>query len=58
MLSEEVKRPKSNKKNREVISLSIEEEKKLIEALLCENKYYIINAFYWYACWRSSSHKM
>lgn len=40
MLSEEVKRPKSDKKDREVISLSIEEEKKLIEALSLENKDY------------------
>lgn len=40
MLSEEVKRPKSDKKDREVISLSIEEEKKLIEALSLENKTY------------------
>ncbi len=40
MLSEEVKRPKSSKKDREVISLSIEEEKQLIEALSLENKDY------------------
>ena len=40
MLSEEVKRPKSDKKDREVISLSIEEEKKLIDALSLENKDY------------------
>ena len=40
MLSEEVKRPKSDKKDREVISLSIDEEKKLIEALSLENKAY------------------
>lgn len=40
MLSEEVKRPKSDKKDREVISLSIEEQKKLIEALSLEDKYY------------------
>lgn len=40
MLSEEVKRPKSDKKDREVISLSIEEEKKLIDVLLLENKDY------------------
>lgn len=40
MLSEEVKRPKSDKKDREVISLSVEEEKKLIEALSLENKDY------------------
>ena len=40
MLSEEVKRPKSDKKDREVISLSIEEEKRLIEALSIENKAY------------------
>lgn len=40
MLSEEVKRPKSDKKDREVISLSIEEEKNLIEALSFENKDY------------------
>lgn len=40
MLSEEVKRPKSSKNDREVISLSIEEEKLLIEALSLENKDY------------------
>lgn len=40
MLSEEVKRPKSSKKDREVISLSIEEEKRLIKALSLENKQY------------------
>lgn len=40
MLSEEVKRPKSDKKDREVISLSIEEEKKLIDVLSLENKNY------------------
>lgn len=40
MLSEEVKRPKSDKKDREVISLSIEEEKKLIDVLSLENKDY------------------
>lgn len=40
MLSEEVKRPKSDKKDREVISLSIEEEKKLIEALINDNSTY------------------
>ena len=40
MLSEEVKRPKSDKKDREVISLSIEEEKRLIEVLSLENKQY------------------
>lgn len=40
MLAEEVKRPKSNKKDREVIPLSVEEEKKLINALSCENKEY------------------
>lgn len=40
MLSEEVKRPKSSKKDREVISLSIEEEKQLIEALSFESKDY------------------
>lgn len=40
MLSEEVKRPKSDKKDREVISLSIEEQKRLIEALSLEDKYY------------------
>ena len=40
MLSEEVKRPKSSKKDREVISLSVEEEKLLIEALSLENKDY------------------
>ena len=33
MLAEEVKRPKSDKKDREVIPLSVEEEKKLINAL-------------------------
>lgn len=40
MLAEEVKRPKSDKLDKEVISLSIEEEKKLIEALSLENKEY------------------
>jgi len=40
MLAEEVKKPKSDKKNREVISLSIEEEKKLIDALSNENTPY------------------
>ena len=40
MLSEEVKRPKSDKKDREVISLSIEEQKKLLDALSLENKDY------------------
>lgn len=40
MLAEEVKRPKSDKKDREVIPLSVEEEKKLINALSCENKEY------------------
>lgn len=40
MLSEEVKRPKSDKKDREVISLSVEEEKHLIEALLHDDKDY------------------
>lgn len=40
MLAEEVKRPKSDKIDKEVISLSIEEEKKLIEALSLENKEY------------------
>ena len=40
MLSEEVKRPKSDKKDREVISLSIEEQKKLIDASSLENKDY------------------
>lgn len=40
MLYEEVKRPKSSKKDREVISLSVEEEKQLIEALSLENKDY------------------
>lgn len=40
MLSEEVKRPKSDKKDREVISLSIEEQKRLIDALSLENKDY------------------
>lgn len=40
MLSEEIKRPKSSKKDREVISLSVEEEKLLIEALSLENKDY------------------
>ena len=40
MLFEEVKKPKSNKLDKEVISLSIEEEKKLINAILKENKEY------------------
>lgn len=40
MLAEEVKRPKSDKKDREVIPLSVEEEKKLINALSCEDKEY------------------
>lgn len=40
MLSEEVKRPKSDKLDKEVISLSIEEQKKLIEALSLEDKKY------------------
>ena len=40
MLAEEVKKPKSDKKNREVVSLSIEEEKSLIEALSVDNKPY------------------
>lgn len=40
MLFEEVKKPKSDKLDREVVSLSIEEEKNLIQALLEENKEY------------------
>ena len=40
MLAEEVKRPKSDKLDKEVVSLSIEEEKKLINALSLENKEY------------------
>lgn len=40
MLAEEVKRPKSDKLNKEVVSLSIEEEKKLITALSIEKKPY------------------
>lgn len=40
MLFEEVKKPKSDKLDKEVISLSIEEEKKLISVLNKENKPY------------------
>lgn len=40
MMFEEVKRPKSNKNDREVISLSIEEEKALITALTDDNGEY------------------
>lgn len=40
MLFEEVKKPKSNKLDREVVSLSLEEEKKLLNALSLENKEY------------------
>lgn len=40
MLAEEVRRPKSNKLDREVEALTIEEEKQLIKALLQENKKY------------------
>lgn len=40
MLFEEVKKPKSDKLDKEVISLSIEEEKKLIQAILQENRPY------------------
>lgn len=40
MLFEEVKKPKSEKKDREVISLSIEEEKAFIEALNEDNSIY------------------
>ena len=40
MLAEEVKRPKSDKIDREVISLTIEEEQKLIEVIKKENKIY------------------
>lgn len=40
MLFEEVKKPKSDKLDREVISLSIDEEKELITAILKENKEY------------------
>lgn len=40
MLFEEVKKPKSDKLDKEVISLSIEEEKKLINIVSTENKEY------------------
>ena len=40
MLFEEVKKPKSDKLDKEVTSLSIDEEKKLIEVVLKENKEY------------------
>lgn len=40
MLFEEVKKPKSDKKDREVLSLSIDEEKKLISALNDDNSCY------------------
>ena len=40
MLFEEVKKPKSDKLDREVISLSIDEEKKLISAVMFKNKEY------------------
>ena len=40
MLFEEVKKPKSDKLDKEVISLSIDEEKKLINAVMFENKEY------------------
>lgn len=40
MLFEEVKRPISDKQDKEVISLSIEEEKKLIDVISRENKSY------------------
>lgn len=40
MLFEEVKKPKSDKLDREVISLSIEEEKKLLEVLSVQNTPY------------------
>lgn len=40
MLFEEVKKPKSDKLDREVISLSIEEEKKLLEVLSTQNSPY------------------
>lgn len=41
MLFEEVKKPKSDKLDREVISLSIEEEKKLLEVLSTQKSPYI-----------------
>ena len=40
MLFEEVKKPKSDKLDKEVVSLSIDEEKKLINAVVSENKEY------------------
>lgn len=40
MLFEEVKKPKSDKQDKEVISLSIEEEKKLLEVLSIQNSPY------------------
>jgi len=40
MLAEEVKRPKSDKLDKEVISLTIEEEKRLLEVLSLEDKEY------------------
>lgn len=40
MLFEEVKKPKSDKLDKEVISLSIDEEKRLIDTVLKENKEY------------------
>lgn len=41
MLFEEVKKPKSDKLDREVVSLSIEEEKKLLDVLSTQNSPYI-----------------
>ena len=41
MLFEEVKKPKSDKLNREVVSLSIEEEKKLLSILSSQNSPYV-----------------
>lgn len=41
MLFEEVKKPKSDKLDREVVSLSIEEEKKLLEVLSTQKSSYI-----------------
>lgn len=40
MLFEEVKKPKSDKLDRDIMSLSIDEEKKLINTVLTENKEY------------------
>lgn len=40
MLAEEVKKPKSDKLDREVVSLSIEEEKKLLDVLSVQNSPY------------------